>query len=500
VLISLLLVVAVAYAFFASAGRLTNWPTNTTFLDDQAEGFRAGHLHMAVEPLPELLAKPNPRDGAYRPLWYWDASLHNGHYYLYWGPVPALLLTGFKILFRVSRPIPDQFPTFVLALFQAVAATLLIDRVSRRLFDDVPTGLVALAVLAFCFAAPTPYNLARPAVYESAIIGGHAFALLGLVFAFDAIWRAARGEAVGRWRLPAAGTCWGLALACRLSLAPAIPPLLLLTAWFTVRGQSASDGAGARWRRRAVALAAATLPVVLVIAGLLAYNKARFNGWLEFGRDKQLSWIPFSMAAAFVPYNIYSYLLRPLLLSCTFPFLLAVQNMGPKAFPSWIHVPPGYDIGEPVVGMLTAIPWTWPALIALALGGRSFWRAFRAPGGLAGQGARAIAATWMIASALVLGTLTMLVAMPLFGATMRYLGDVVGSFVLLGTMGAWWLRARLRNRPRAGRALVVAFVGLAVATTVVGVSVGFQGQYPHVRIYNPALMDKLEKRFSVCGH
>jgi len=71
------------YVFFISAGRLTGWPTYSTFMNDLADGFRGWHLHLATEPPPALVAKANPFDPAWRPLWYWDASLHGGHYYLY---------------------------------------------------------------------------------------------------------------------------------------------------------------------------------------------------------------------------------------------------------------------------------------------------------------------------------------------------------------------------------------------------------------------------------
>jgi len=186
-----------------SAGHFTHWPTYLTFLDDQAEGFRAGHLHFAVEPAAALLAKANPFDARWKPLWYWDASLYDGHYYLYWGPVPALLLAGFKTLFRVHARVGDQVVVFALASIQALAGLLLIDRVQRRLFPALPGFFVVLAVAVFAFATPTPYNLARAGVYEAAIVGGHAFLIAGLVFAFDAVSIVDRQ----RSRLALAGVC-----------------------------------------------------------------------------------------------------------------------------------------------------------------------------------------------------------------------------------------------------------------------------------------------------
>ena len=78
---------------------------------------------MAIEPRRRCSPRPNPFDPAWRPLWYWDASLYGGHYYLYWGPVPALLLAGWKTLFRVHARVGDQFVVFALASLQALAGS-----------------------------------------------------------------------------------------------------------------------------------------------------------------------------------------------------------------------------------------------------------------------------------------------------------------------------------------------------------------------------------------
>ena len=174
--------------WITTAGTFTRWHFYTGYLNDLAEGFRAGHLHLSVEPPAALLSRPNPLDPANAGLWYWDASFYHGHYYLYWGPVPALLLAAVKTLFRISTPVGDEAVVFGLTTLQLVAGTLFIERAGRRLFARLPVALEVAAVLVLGLANPTLYNLARGAVYEAAIVGGQAFLLLGLVFAFDAIW------------------------------------------------------------------------------------------------------------------------------------------------------------------------------------------------------------------------------------------------------------------------------------------------------------------------
>jgi hypothetical protein len=485
VLLAAFAIIEVAYVFFVSAGRFTHWPTYLHFLDDQAEGFRRGHLHFAVEPAAALLAKANPFDPAWKPLWYWDASLYNGHYYLYWGPVPALLLAAFKTLFRVHGRIGDEHVVFVLASIQALAGLLLIDRMHRRLFSTLPGILVVLAVAVFAFVNPTPYNLARGGVYEAAIVGGHAFLIAGLLFAFDAI------SALGRQRsrLALAGCCWALALGCLASIAPAVALLAAVTCGLVAPRDPA------RWRLRATALRWLGTPIAAGVALLLTYNKLRFDAWFDFGRHYQLTWIAFGSSPAYLPVNVWSYALRPGALRCTFPYLFAISDMGAAALPGWLRRPDGYIVYEPVVGSLLAIPWAWLAPVTAAVGVRRFWRLERE--GRERDGL-AVALTWLAVATAGAAVAAFVVPLSLFWATMRFLGDAAPALTLAATV-AWWLwYARVRERPAQRRLVAAAAVVLALATVGAGVALGFEGQYGHFRQHNPALLDRLEKALSFC--
>ena len=512
------------YVFFVSAGRLTHWPTYLTFLDDQAEGFRGGHLHLAIEPPAALLAKANPFDPAWKPLWYWDASLYNGHYYLYWGPVPALLLAGWKTLLRVHARVGDQYVVFVLASLQALAGMLLIDRARRRLFPALPGIFVALAVAVFAFANPTLYNLARAGVYEAAIVGGHAFLICGLLFAFHALtvgpWKgptppakdsderssssSTRSTTIGpgqnitpaaasrhRLHLALAGVCWALALGCRVSIAPGVGALAAVTCWLTApRGPE-------RWRRRARALAWLAAPLALGVALLLAHNKLRFDAWLDFGRHYQLSWIQFGSSASYLAVNAWSYALRPLAVGCRFPFLYGVTDMGARAFPGWLHVPDGYIVYEPVVGCVLALPWAWLAPVTAVSGVRRLWALARgrAP---ADAEVPAVALTWLAVATTAAAVASFAVPLTLFWATMRFLGDAAPALTLAGTVGWWLCHARFHAQPSLRRLVASAAVALALVTVLIGAALAFEGQYKHFRLHNPALLDRLEKMLSFC--
>ena len=492
-LVAIVLVVELAYVFFVSAGHMRDWHTYHTYIDYLAEGFQSGHLYISLAPTPELLASPDPFDGSNLYNWYWDASLYKKHYYLYWGPVPALLLAGVKIIFRIKAQVGDQYPVFAFTSLQLIAAALLLERMARRLFGHIPLWFVMLAIAVVGFANPTLYNLGRGGVYEAAITGGQAFVTLGLVFAFDAVCFEADEPRRARRRLIAAGFCWALALGCRVTLGPAV----LFVGVATVLAASGREPG--RWWRFLWNAIATGGPVAVGVALLLVYNRARFGEWLEFGMKYQVSTLRFAMSKSWFGSNIWSYLFRPMKLTCTFPFAYGVPEMpDADAFPRWYKIPDKYWVNEQVIGIVKGVPWSWLATVAIGMAVRTGWRlARKRPGVEVGAGDRR--ASYLTIVFIAALTMSMSLGMFMFTATMRYMGDVIGAVCLLGTLGAWWLYTRCRERPLVRRIFVAACIPLAVVSIAVGAALGFEGQYKHFRQHNPQMLDTLEAKLSVCG-
>lgn len=477
-LIATALALELLYVYVISSGKFGHWQFNLGYLNDLAEGFRQWHLRLAADPPAALLARPNPFDPANRDLWLWDVSLYHGHYYLYWGPLPAFLLAVVKTIFRISSVVGDENVVFWLTTLQLVAGTLFVERAARRLYDQQPPlVLQVLAVLVLGVSNPTIYNLSRPAVYESAIVGGHAFLLLGLVFACEAI--ASQGPR--RAALGAAGASWACALACRISLAPAVALLVVTTAF------GAAAGRAPRARQVIVALFWVGLPVALGFFGLLLYNRLRFDSWLEFGRTYQLSTIEPLVDKRFIRPNLYAYLRRPPVWSCRFPFAFSQTDIGARAFPPGFQLPPGYFVYEQVVGVLAGMPWCWLALIALVTAARSTWRA-RATSPRAS----------VVAVTAVAASIGILPAMMLPSATNRYLGDISGALALLAALGVWTAYEEARARPRLRKLVLAAALALAVPTLIAGFGLGIVGQYGNFEANNFPLYFKLVRDLSVC--
>jgi hypothetical protein len=262
-------------------------------------------------------------------------------------------------------------------------------------------------------------------------------------------------------------------------------------------------GGATHWAARAREAAWLVVPIGVGVGGLLIYNKLRFDGWLEFGQRYQLNdpELRFRLSASYIWPNVYTYLFRPIVRSCHFPFAKTIWDLNTKAFPRGFVVPRGYLIAEPVAGIILTMPWSWLAPVGWWAGVQALVRARRVPAADAGT-ANDIHRRGLIWGALCFATLATLTALPwlaVFSCTMRYIADVSTGLALSGILGAWWLYASVQGRHLALRILVVTvIVALAIWTAALGALLGFSGYIEHFRHFNPDLMDRLETSLSVC--
>ena len=474
------------YVFVISAGHMSDWPTWTAYYDTQAEGFRAGHLYTTVVASPALNALADPLDPKNMHFWRWDYSYYQGHIYIYWGLLPAAILAAVKALFHVQHGVGDDSLVFAFLLVQAMGAALLVRAMARHLLPRPPAWSVGTAMVLVAVAHPTPYLLARGAVYEAAIVGGSCFLVLSFLCIFQSIF-AARAAPGLRW-LMLGSLCAGFAGASRVNLLPAAAATMTVAALARWR----SDGGG--WRRllRLAPLAAA--PLTLVTLGHLLLNKLRFGAWGEFGQAYQMGFRWFPFGSRFFLANAFVYLFRLPTQGCKFPYLTAEWGQPPGLFPGWLPLADEYHVNEPTTGLFLLVPVLW-FLLALPLA-TALW-----PFDRLSPGAIACGARWrrFLAVLVVAAGATGAVPLLVGAGTMRYQGDFAPALLLLAVVGAWsWLAAfRLRRRSRRALAAAVFCVPAAV-TVVVGVLLGFGGYFHHFQRHNPALLQSLQQHLDLC--
>jgi hypothetical protein len=484
-LLPLLAFVGFIYAYWSAAGRLEDWrswPAYSAFFDLLAEGFRRGQLSLPIEPAPELLAVDNPFDRRYGKYWLVDATLHDGKWYLYWGPLPSLLQALVKGLLQIDRLIGDQFLVLGFSLLSTVFGALLIEDLRQRMFRSVPRWVSAFCILGLALGNPVMYLVATAGQYQAAIAGGQTGLVAGMWCAFRAVQGSGADAERRRWLL-LAGCGLGAALACRISLGAAAVVVALLTLI------GATWPCLGRWRAllgNAVCLGVAP---VLCAAGLLLYNWLRFGQWLEFGMKEQVSYFEFRLSPSYFLTNLYSYALSPFGLTCEFPYALQSMARGPKAVPSWVPLMPDYLLLEPISGILYSAPLTWLSPVPLLVAARHVrdlrreaWRSY----------------AYCALCFAVLGSITGALVLFVYAATMRYLADFSYGIYLLAVLGAFTCISVLRSA-RARTLAGCAVAALSVVTAVLGLLLGYQGYNEHFPRFNPELDARLVKSLSVCG-
>jgi hypothetical protein len=487
-LVCFLLFAVAAYVFILSAGTWTHWRSWTVFYDAQAEGFRQGHLYLPEVPSAALRALPNPYDPAKMQFWRWDHVYYGGHFYVYWGLVPALFLAAFKAIFHVRVLVADDVIVFIFFVGRLLAGTLLIRALAARVESRPPGWAVWLALAVFAIAHPTPYLLARAGVYEGAILGGVCFIVSGLYLALRGIRGASPGTA-DRW-LAASSVCFGLAGGTRISLLPTVVVLVCFTAFVRWRLEG-----GERGRLLRVGLAACAPAALLTILHLLL-NRLRFGAWTEFGARYQLG-TPLTVGWRFVLPDLFAYLFCPPTHSCTFPFLFGNWHTTRALAPSWLTWPVDHETKEPTIGLLSVAAFAWLAVAGLLVSATRRWARHRAGVAEAQSPAAVWEGRWISGALLLYVAGSAAPLLFLSASTMRYEADFASGVLLLATLFGW----RFLSAPasRAGRATAgTLYVVLALGTVVASGLLGFTGYFEQFKRHNPMLIHKLEKAFSVC--
>jgi len=475
--------VLVAYVWLVSVGSWTHWPSLTHTYDQLASAFLHGHLALELEPDPALLAVANPYDPAARkgapfPL---DASLYRGKFYLYFGPVPALILAVAKLIAQAE--IGDEYLVFAFISGLFVVQSLFALKIWRRFFQDVPLLSLGAGLLVLGLAAPSGWLLSTPNVYSAAVMGGAFFFMAGLYSAF----RALDATSIHRGGLVLAGVFWAAAVGSRITQAvPVILLALLVSGEILARQRKA--GALAPSLR---ALLALILPLALGAAALGWYNWARFGSVLESGISYQLSGgFQEHRAELFSPLyivqNLCNYLFAPARLGYAFPYFKPIPGFRESVIPS-IPLPKIYW-SSPMAGLMCTAPF----VIFSSLNAIHAVQMLRRGSG-SDPDQRSLA--WITTTLWTAFLSSFGVFLIFFWSAERYLGDFVPPLFLLSVMGFWQLgRILTRGLPRRFLYLLLG-IGLAGITILVSNLLAMAFNADGFRALNPVLWRQLGNIF-----
>ena len=325
-----------------------------------ADSFAAGRVDLLLDPPQELLDLPNPRDPQanekYRIL---DVSLFNNRFYLYFGPVPALVLFNpFRWLGigKISEPLAVAFFSFGIYL----SSLYILLTCVRRYIPNANKALVLFGILAIAFSNSVPYILRHPVVYEVAISSGAFFAMLGLAL----LLRSYSESGFSKGWIIAASAAFGLSVGCRAIYI--FSSIFIFCVWLLIHYKrvftmkSFVDG---------LCLA---LPFTILFAGVMAYNSARFGSPSDFGMLHYLGPTLHSAdnmnSFSNLPPSLYFGILCPPRIDDIFPFI-HFNPVYPLKFPQ------GFFNEEPNAGFLVTSPVTAYSLLFVGLWKREWIKA-----------------------------------------------------------------------------------------------------------------------------
>lgn len=461
-------VILLVYIWFITFGTFTEWRASTRYYSLLADAFSKGQLHVDVQPGAALLAADDPYNNEGRPPFdddVWDLSLYKGKLYLYWGPVPALLMT--PIRFVLDTSLPDLYPVFFFFCGLLLVNSSILLKMRSLFFPSLPLRNLTASLLILGLILPIPWSLSIPDVYEAAIGAGQFFLMGGILFTLLAFERDA-----DKTRLFLAGLFWACSVGSRAINVFSIFFLTVL-ALFWLWKTRARD-----WMRQS-----AFLLTPLVIGALLIgwYNYARFDSPLEFGLRYQITVqnmnrdMPLAFELDYLPHNVNAYILQPFQFVSGFPFIRPVGYTA--LLQSRGVVPPGLYAAGNVTGVLFFAPFLLMAFLPFS---------YRKPARQNETGDLKTLALYLLAGSFIVSFITLLLY---YYGQMRFLVDAISQVALLAVFGYWEIAGKPAKIYLRLANLLIAF------TLLVSLLLAVTSENGRMEKLNPALMERLNSFF-----
>lgn len=408
------------------------------YYDLLADGFLAGQLSLTVEPRPELLQLADPYDpDQNQPYRLHDLSLYNGKYYLFSGPLPALVaFVPFK--WATGVDLPQYLAVILFCSASFLISTMILRKFIAEQAPACPLWLQVVAILLVGFCSGNLHLLRWPSVYQTANACAVAFFLLSLL-GFLHVFTGTRARHL---IFCLSSTVLALCIAARPHFLPAIVLVTMGTgAWL---GWNSTPPGMSRRKHTIKWAELSLLPVLAVALGMATYNAMRFGDPLESGLHYQLASVKLrSVQSWHLDYawkNLCYYLGQLPTFSTQFPYLQGLS------YGHFIRNGNDFYLQERLFGLAGGIPVCLGVLV-LPLASRPLsggWRTF-------------------FTAVSILGGMNLILLLFFNSASVRYFSDFLPALALLAAAG--WIAGR-RAIPASDRFAQALFAIVVIALTL----------------------------------
>jgi hypothetical protein len=486
ILFHLWAVIFLIYGWFITYGTFTKWDHTSNYYSQLADAFNNRQLYLDVKPSKAILATPDPYNPENRPRQeeIWDMSLYKGRIYLYWGPLPALLIAPVQRLSSVK--ILDIYTDFFFYAGLLIVNSMILLKLRKDFFPNITIWNVFVCIALIGLIAPVLWALIPTTIYGTAIGAGHFFLMGGIYFiltAFD------QEPSVNSKRLFLAGLFWICSIGSRALNTPSIMFLAILAAIWIARITPRPF----HWTKYLQTITPLFIPLVFGAIATGWYNWARFDSPFEFGLRYQITFFNLNRDLGltiqpdyFLP-NLYVYLLQPFRLITNFPFATPIYT--PELLARHNMVFPKMFFAGRMTGLLYCSPFLLVGLVHFFI---------KKPIVTEEKAGRLNLIYDFVLYSLV-GSFLMgfLGLMFFFFGQMRYLVDVISQAAILAILGYWRLISVRQNMNSILSKLVVTISNfLLVLTICIGLLLAITSETSRMAKLNPVLLDKITESLS----
>ena len=243
-------------------------------------------LYLQEEQPQFLIDMENPYDTAYRDKLVeengvgvaWDRAYYNGHYYVYFGIVPVMIMY-IPYYMITGNDLSNTTAVFVYMAVFAVFSFALVWEIIKKWFRNIPFIYYIFFSLLMVNCTNMLFVAQAPGIYIVPITVAVAFTVTGLYFWISSL----RNNGIVWWRMLLGSLSLALVAGCR-------PQLLLMSFtaiilfWNTAFKDRLLFSKKGIWNTVCL-----VLPYVVVAAFIMWYNNARFGSPFDFGASYNLT-------------------------------------------------------------------------------------------------------------------------------------------------------------------------------------------------------------------
>jgi len=490
--------------FYAWTTYSSNIPNRENYFGYLSQAFSAGQTNFLFGPDPRLLTLPDPYDPAQNAIYRVHcASLYNGKYYLYNGPINAILFY-LPYFWITNNNMPNDLACFMFGGGGFLFGLLSIYLIREKYFSRISHLGMTLCILTLGISNIVLFEIRRPLYIEIAVLGGLFWANVALFLYI--LYLSVKPARLSIICLSA--IAYAFAFCARIDYIIG-SVIFIIPVWLIYNENKNTLSRKVIIRKIIQYVFTVGIPFIIVGTLYLWYNYIRFDKIFEFGQAYVLDSVKPSLwirSLEQVPFNVYIYLFDSPIIDTYFPFfhLRGAENIPyfiPHPNNRFIDSTPniGWFPDAPILGLIILFV---PILlflyrhavidrIKLLFSGQKI-----ATKSLSLYNLSLKRLPFIVIAILLIILGNMFILFPMNTHTLRYQLDLLPYILLVVCIGYMYFETHLQKfRPILFNSFRILATITVIYSVVLNVSISFTGEEPLLAVMWPKLYSRMRDTF-----